>query len=148
MRLAPSQKLDKREENGERTVKVLEVGQLDAFPHAQDICRGAEAIHQHPEVSGIQRCDCGSGFGALRCTVRLEGVLDVSPCGDDRREDHQAKREEAHAGDGAAKPKHFAVCDQDNGQVFEDGVDWNGEELKRFAAGVYHPDEEEGDGEP
>ena len=75
-------------------------------------------------------------------------MLDVGPCCDDRGEDHQAEGEERHAGHAAAEPKHLAVGDQDDGQVLEDGVDWDGKELNGFAAGVDHSDQKERDGEP
>lgn len=37
------------------TVKVLEVGQLDALPHAQDVGSSAEAVEHHPEIASVQR---------------------------------------------------------------------------------------------
>jgi hypothetical protein len=42
--------------------------------------------------------------------------------------------------------EHFSVGDYDYGEVFEDGVDGDGEVLKRSVAGVGHSYEEEGDG--
>jgi hypothetical protein len=37
---------------------------------------------------------------------------------------------------------------EDDGQVLEDGVDGDAEELQGLAAGVDHADQQEGDGEP
>lgn len=36
-----------------RTVKVLEVGQLDALAHAEHVGRGAQAVDHHPDVTSI-----------------------------------------------------------------------------------------------
>jgi hypothetical protein len=44
--------------------------------------------------------------------------------------------------------EHFSVGDYDYGEVFEDGVDGDGEVLERSVAGVGHSYEEEGDGQP
>jgi len=129
-----------------RTVKVLEVGQLDALPHAEDVGCAAEAVQQHPDVSAVEGRD-GATRRGLGAVTRYR-VLDVGPCCDDRGEDHQAEGEERHAGHAAAEPKHLAVGDQDDGQVLEDGVDRDGEKLDGFAAGVDHSDQQERDGEP
>lgn len=75
-------------------------------------------------------------------------MLDVSPGGDDGGEDHEAEGEEGGWGDGAAKPEDLSVCDNDDGQVLKDGVDWDGEELEGLSGGVDHADEEEGDWKP
>jgi len=80
--------------------------------------------------------------------VAGERGLDIGPGGDDGGEDHEAEGDKGHGGDGPAEPEDFAVGDQDNGEVLEDGVDGDGEELQGFGAGVDHADEEEGDGEP
>jgi hypothetical protein len=129
------------------TVEVLEVGQLDALPHAQNIGGGAEAVEHHPQVAGVQGGHgLGSGFGRLAHAA--QSVLDICPGRNDGAEDHQAKREESHRCDGASEPKHLAVCDQDDGQVLEDGVDGDREELERPCARVDHADEQEGDGKP
>ena len=59
----------------------------------------------------------------------LKGVLNICPSCNDRAKDHQSKREEGHAGHRAAKPKNLTIGNQDDGQVFEDGVDRNREKL-------------------
>jgi hypothetical protein len=129
------------------TVKVLEVGQLDALSHTQNIGGGAQAVEHHPEVPSVQsRHGFGCGLGSLADTV--QGMLNVCPRRDDGAEDHQAKGEESHGCDGAAKPEHLSVSNEDDCQVFEDGVDGDGEELEGPGARVNHADEEEGDGEP
>lgn len=77
-----------------------------------------------------------------------QGVLNVGPGGNDGAENHEAERTQSHGSDGASEPKHLSVCDQDDGQVLEDGVDGDGEELDGPGARVDHADQEEGDGEP
>lgn len=73
---------------------------------------------------------------------------DVGPSRNDGAEDHKAEAQQGHAGDRSAEPEHLAVCDQNNCQVLEDGVDGDAEELEGLATGVDHANEQEGDGEP
>jgi hypothetical protein len=80
--------------------------------------------------------------------VAGKSVLDVCPCGDQGRENHETKGEEGGSGDAAAEPQNLTVGDQDDGQVLEDGVDGDGEVLQGLRRRVDHADEEEGDGEP
>ncbi len=122
------------------TVKIFEVGQLDAFAHPEHVGRAAEAIEQHPHVPGVQSGDTSVGLGAGVPAEALHRVLDICPGGDDGAENHEAEGEEGHSRNGAAEPEDFAVGDQDDGQVLEDGVDGNGEELKGFGTGVDHAD--------
>jgi len=75
-------------------------------------------------------------------------MRNVRPRSNDGAKDHEAEAQQGHACDGSAEPQHLAVCDQDDGQVLEDGVDGNAEELQGLAAGVNHADQQEGDGEP
>jgi hypothetical protein len=75
-------------------------------------------------------------------------VGNVRPRSNDGAKDHEAEAQQGHACDGSAEPQHLAVCDQDDGQVLEDGVDGNAEELQGLAAGVNHADQQKGDGEP
>lgn len=75
-------------------------------------------------------------------------MLDIGPSGNDGADHHQTKGEQSQGCDGAAKPKNLSVCDEDDGQVLEDGVDRDGQELKSPGTGVDHADEEERDGEP
>ena len=75
-------------------------------------------------------------------------MLNVCPSCNNGAEDHQTEREERHGGDGTAKPEHLTICDQDNGQILEDGVDRNREEFERPSTCVNHTDEEESDGKP
>jgi hypothetical protein len=39
------------------TVKVLEVCELDALAHSEDIGCRAEAVDQHPDIARVERCD-------------------------------------------------------------------------------------------
>lgn len=129
------------------TVKILEVGQLNALLHAQNVGGSAEAVEHHPQVSGVQgRHGIDSGLSGLAHAG--QSVLDIGPGGNDGAEDHQAEGEESHWCDSAAEPEHLAICDQNDCQVLEDGVDGDREELEGPRAGVDHADEEEGDGEP
>lgn len=134
---------------GELTVKVLEVGQLDALAHAQHERGAADAVEHHPQVARVQG---GHGLGRRGGLVPTrhagQRVLDVGPRGDDGAEDHEAEGEERHGRHRAAEPEHLAVRDQDDGQVLEDGVHGDGQEFQRPGAGVDHADEEERDGEP
>lgn len=138
----------KAKAGGSRTVKVLEVGQLDALPHAQDVGCAAEAVEHHPDVSRVQGRDLVASFAALGATVAGESVLDVGPGGNQGGKHHQTEREEGHAGDAAAKPENLAICDENDGQVLEDGVDRDGQELEGLGRGVDHADQKERDGEP
>jgi hypothetical protein len=48
------------------TVKVLEVCELDALAHSEDIGCRAEAVDQHPDIARVERCDlvgCVAGKG-------------------------------------------------------------------------------------
>jgi hypothetical protein len=128
-----------------RTVKVLEVCQLDALAHAEDVAGAAEAVQGHPDVTRVQGGDLVAGG---RAGVAGESVLDICPCSDEGREDHETEGEEGGSGDAAAEPQNLTVGDQDDGQVLENGVDGNGEVLQRLGRRVDHADEEKGDGEP
>jgi hypothetical protein len=75
-------------------------------------------------------------------------MLDIRPRRNDRAEDHETKGEEGHICDGAAEPEDFAIGDQNDCQVLENGVDGDGKEFEGLRAGVNHADEEEGDREP
>ena len=131
------------------TVKVLEVGELDALAHAEHVGGGAEAVDHHPEVARVQGCDLvGSLASKGIARVSGESVGDVGPCGNNGAEDHETEAEQGHAGDGAAEPEHLAVGDEDDCHVLEDGVNGNAKVLKRLAAGVDHANEQQGDGEP
>ena len=52
----------------------------------------------------------------------LKRVLNVCPSCNDRAENHQSEGEESHAGHRAAKPKNLAIGNQDDGQIFEYGI--------------------------
>ena len=80
--------------------------------------------------------------------ITLQRMLDVGPGSDDRAQHDQTKREKCQTRHGAAKPKHLAVCGDDDGQVLEDGIHGNGEKLYGLAAGVDHSNKKERDGKP
>lgn len=126
-----------------RTIKVLEVGQLDALAHAEHVGRCAQAVDHHPDVASVE-----SGNLAAGITAALNGMLDVGPGGDDGAENHQAEGEKGHVGDRATEPEDLTIGDQNDGQILEDSVDGDGEELEGLGAGVDHADQQKGNGEP
>lgn len=126
----------------QRTIKILKVGELDSLPHAQHVTRRTQAIDQNPNIAGIQGTQRQGLFGAA-VTIRADGCTDVGPGGHNTRQHHEAKGEESHRADGAAKPQDFAVGDQDDCQVLEDCVDGDAEELEGLGRGVYHGDEQQ-----
>lgn len=75
-------------------------------------------------------------------------MLNVGPRGNDGAENHQTEGEEGHVGDGATKPEDLTVGDQNDGQVLEDGIDGDGQELEGLGAGVDHADQQKGNREP
>lgn len=129
------------------TVKVLEVGELDALAHTQNISSRAQAVEHHPEVASVQ-----SGHGVRGCACRLsharQSVLNVCPGRDDGAEDHQSERKERHWRDSTTEPENLSVCDQNDGKVLENGVDGNREELEGPGTRVDHTDEKKRDGKP
>lgn len=137
----------------EHGIPILEVHLLDDLAHAQQITRSEKDVKSHPRVTGVESSHlvstvgAGAGEGGAG-TVGGERVLDIGPGGDDGGEDHEAEGEEGGWGDGAAEPEDLSVCDDDDGQVLEDGVDWDGKELECLGGGVDHADEEEGDWKP
>lgn len=80
--------------------------------------------------------------------MRFKSMLDVCPSRDDRTQDHESEGEKGHWCDRAAEPKNLAVCDQDNRQILEDGVDGNRQKFESFCTGIDHSDEEYGYWEP
>ena len=86
--------VDQKRISRKHTVEVLEVGQLDALAHAEDVGRSAKAVDQHPEVTGIE-----GGHLAGGVTTALNGVLNIGPGVNERAEDHQTEREESQGGD-------------------------------------------------
>lgn len=129
------------------TVEVLEVGELDALPHAEDITGGADTVKRHPEVSGVQGGD-GVCRGVAGPAEAGQSVLNVGPGGDDGAENHQTEGEQGHGGDRATEPEDLSICNQDDCKVLEDGVYGDREELESPGAGVDHANEEERNGEP
>jgi len=127
------------------TVVVLEVHLLDNLAHAQHIGRGANNVHAHPGVAGVQGGESSRGLGRVSA---VDGGLDISPGGNDGAEHHQSEGQQGEGRHAAAEPEDLAVCNDDDGQVLEDGVDGDGEELEGLGAGVDHADEEQRDGEP
>ena len=131
---------------GPLTVIVLEVHLLDNLAHAQNVRGGAEHVHAHPRVTGVQGGDSIGSLGSV--TDALDGGLDIGPSSNDGTEDHQTEGEQSHGGDAAAEPEDLTVGDDNDGQVLEDGVHGNGEELERLGAGIDHAHEQQRDREP
>lgn len=129
------------------TVEIFKVGQLDPLPHAQNERRVTQAIHEHPDVARIQRGQLGRSL-MTRMSVVLKRVSDVGPRRNDGAQNHEPEREQGQSGDRAAKPKHLAVRDQDDGEVLEDGVDRDRQKLKGFAPRVDHADKQDRDWKP
>ena len=129
------------------TIEVLEVGQLDAFPHAQNVGSSADAIEHHPQVSGIER---GNGVRGRICSISnpSQRMLNIRPGRNDRAGNHQSEGKEGHWRDGTSEPQNLSICDQDDCEILEYSVNRDREELKRLGAGVNHADEKEGDGKP
>lgn len=131
------------------TVKVLEVGQLDPFPHAEHESSRAKAVQGHPDVPCVQSSNLlGRLAGNGIPSVCSQCMRNISPGSDDTTGNHESKGEESHSTNRSSKPQHLAVCDEDNGQVLEDGVYGNAEELQRFDRSVDHANEEKRDGKP
>ena len=93
-------------------------------------------------------CRNGLSRGLGRVAHAGKCVLNICPSCDDGAEDHQSEGEESHWCDRATEPEHLTVCDQDDGQVLEDSIDGDREELERPSTCVDHADEEESNGEP
>lgn len=86
-----------RVELQELTVKVLEVGELYALPHAENVGSRGKAVEGHPEVSSVEGRD--SVLGSIGDVVAGQGVLDISPRGHDGAEHHQAEGAQSHGCD-------------------------------------------------
>ena len=69
------------------TVKVLEVGKLDALAHAENVGSCAEAVEGHPKVSSVQGGD-GIGGSVSGLAVAGQSMLNISPSGNDGGENH------------------------------------------------------------
>ena len=121
-------------------VPILEPGHLDPLSHGEHIGGREETVQPHPQVADVEVGEQGTGRtneGQLGTRRRVEGssvlgdhgVVNVGPGGDDGRTDHEEERDEGETGDVSAEPDDLAVCDQDDGQVLEDGVDGDREEL-------------------
>lgn len=74
-------------------------------------------------------------------SIVLQRMLDVGPGCNHGAEDHQAEGEQGHSAHRPSEPQDFPVCDKDDGQILEDGIDGNREELKRFRASVNRANE-------
>jgi hypothetical protein len=132
---------------GFRTVKILEVGQLDSLAHAKNVGRRRQAVDHHPDVTGVEGAQRGSSLGRIM-TVGTDGGIDIGPGGDNRRQNHQSEGEQRQASDRAAEPENLTVGNQDDGQVLKDCVHGDREVLYRLGAGIDHRNQEKGDREP
>jgi len=78
-----------RSKQGVLTVEILEVGQLDALAHAQEVGGAADAVEEHPHITLVEyRHGIGS---SLRLLSKGKSVLDVSPRSHDGAEHHQSE---------------------------------------------------------
>lgn len=128
----------------ELTVKVLEVGQLNALAHVQAVERSANAVGHHPDITSIQ----SRNFGASICSG-CKRMLDIGPSSNNGTDNHQTEREQSETSDSrTAEPENLSVSDQNDSQVFEDGVDGNREELQSLGARENHSNKEKSNGEP
>lgn len=75
--------------------------------------------------------------------MALQCMLNVCPGSNHGAEHHEAKREKGNPRDGATEPDDFAIGDQNNGQVLEDGVDGDRKVLQGLGTGVDHDDQKE-----
>lgn len=80
--------------------------------------------------------------------VTVQSSLDISPRSDDGAQHHETEGKENNGGDTATKPENFAVSDNNDGQVLEDGEDGNRKELKSLSGGVDHTSKQSRNGEP
>lgn len=85
-------------------------------------------------------------MGRRRITPQCS--TDIGPGTDDRTQYHESKRQERETGHGTPEPENLAVGNEDDGQVFEDGVGWDGDVLEGFGGGKDHDDQETGYGRP
>lgn len=69
-------------------------------------------------------------------------MADIRPRGDNRAQNHKAKRKQGHSSDGAAKPEDLTVRNENNCKVLEDCVDWDREKFESFGSGINHANEE------
>lgn len=75
-------------------------------------------------------------------------MLDVCPGSNDRTQHHETEGEQGETRNRAAEPENLTICDEDDGQVLENGVHGYRKELQSLGASVDHADEKEGDREP
>ena len=130
------------------TVPILEVHFLDDLAHRQNVGRSAENIHSHPRITSIQGRNGQGSLCTLDLSTSIERMLDISPSSNYRAENHKPECEKSGCCDASSEPQNLSICSDNDGQVLEDRVDRDREELKGFGAGIDHTDEEKGDGEP
>lgn len=120
------------------SVKVLKVGQLDSNSHVQDERSRGKTVGKHPKIAKVQR---------IHVVLSLD-TCGVTVCGKNRGEDHQQKGAQGHCGDLTAKPQNFTVGNQNDGQVLEDGVNWNRQVHQSLRGGVDHSNEKKSNRKP
>lgn len=116
-------------------VKVLEVSQFDSLSHVQDKGSGRETVDKHPEVTNTEQTRVGVG-------------LLVTHTGNDGGQNHQEEGTQGHWGHRSSKEQNLTVCNEDDGQVLEHGVHWDGQELQGLRTGVDHQHEQNRDRSP
>lgn len=75
-------------------------------------------------------------------------MLNIRPSSNDRAENHKSEGKKGRGCDASSEPQNFSVCNDNDGQILEDCVDWDGKELERFSTGIDHTNEEKGNGKP
>lgn len=70
----------RRDDGGQLTVKVLEVGELDSLAHSQDVSSTAEAVDHHPNVTSIQGRKSNGSVSRVMA-VGTDGSADIGPGG-------------------------------------------------------------------
>lgn len=83
-----------------------------------------------------------------RRTITPQRGTDVRPGTDHGTQHHESKRQERQTSHCAAEPEDLAIRNEDDGQVLEDCVGWDGDVLQGLGGGEDHEDEETGDRGP
>lgn len=118
----------------------------------------SNAVDSHPCVTEVETTDKAGGQRNFGSRGRVNDgdtsgqsaqcARNVRPGSNDRRSDHEEEGDEGKASDVTAKPENLSVGDKNDGEVLENGVDGDGEELEGLGSRVDDSDEEEGDWEP
>lgn len=106
------------------TVPVLELQLVNSLAHAQDVSRSANDVASHPKVSSGERSNI------VGISITGHGTLNISPSGDHGAQYHKEEGRQRYRSDLAAKDPDLSICNGNDGQVLEDGIDWHGQILQ------------------